>query len=163
MPGARARCGPSMTRSGRHARRGRLRDRGRDVGDSGLRRQRRVAVAGVAEHAEHATQFGERLPSDGLDPGEHLGGLVRVGVDDLPSGGRLHGDDAHRVRHHVVHLTGDPAALAGDGTFGFGEAVGLGGGGAAFGVDEDPFAVADEHPCHDGARSGRRTMLSAVK
>ena len=76
--------------------------------------------------------------------------LSGIGVDDLPSGGRLHRDDAHRVRDHVVHLAGDPAALAGDGTFGFGEAVGLGGGGAALGVDEDAFAVADDHPGRDG-------------
>ena len=59
------------------------------------------------------------------------------------------------VGDHVVHLAGDPAALAGDGPFGFGEAVGLGRRGAAFGVDEDPFAVADEHARRDAPRRGR--------
>ena len=63
--------------------------------------------------------------------------------------------DAHAVRDDVVHLAGDPAALARDRTLGFGDAVGLGLGGAALGVDEDPFAIADDHACGDRCRSGR--------
>ena len=80
-----------------------------------------------------------------------------------PSGG-LHCDDAHRVCHHIVHLPGDPAALAGDRPFGFGEAVCLGCGGAAFGVDEDPFSIADEHACgHRRGQEGDHAQRRAVR
>ena len=84
-------------------------------------------------------------------------------VHDLAPGGGLHRHDAHRVRNHVVHLAGDPAAFSDDRTFGLGEAIGLGCRSAAFGVDEDPLAVADRCTPAAIAPTRNAAMLSACR
>jgi hypothetical protein len=101
-----------------------------------------------AEHTEHPSHLVERLTADVLDAAQHLRCFIGVGVDDLLGGSGLYDDDAHSVRHDVVHLAGDPAAFAGERSLCSGDAVGFGLIGALFGVGENPLSTTDEHPNH---------------
>ena len=55
---------------------------------------------------------------DGRQRADRLAGLGRPHVAGHP---RLHGDHAHRVRHHVVHLAGDLQPLLGADAAGLGQ------------------------------------------
>ena len=92
-PGASGRWSPSTTSSVATPARRRLLDRGGDVGDARLRRQRRCRRrrSRAARRACAAARRATRVRPLSIR-GEHLGRLVGVGVHDLPPGGRLHGD-----------------------------------------------------------------------
>ncbi len=75
-----------------------------------LRCVQRVRVLG-AQHAQHPAQLGERLQRVLPDAGEVLLQLVRRVLDEEGGDLGLDGDHRHVVRHHVVQLARDAAAL----------------------------------------------------
>jgi hypothetical protein len=71
--------------------------------------RRRLAVA--AQHPEQPPHLGQGLPRRGLDSGEVLGLAGMLGTEPAAYRLGLDRDHADRVRHDVVQLAGDPAAL----------------------------------------------------
>ena len=86
-------------------------DQARQLGEIG---RGFVLRAGVfAQHAEHAADLGQRGTAGVGDRLERFLRFGRIGVDDVRAHARLHRDDAHRVRDHVVELLRDAEALVG--------------------------------------------------
>jgi hypothetical protein len=72
-----------------------------------------VVIVGVSQHADQQAHLVQRPAGGGLDDGEGLARLSRVGVDHHAGHAGAHGDDAHGVGHDVVKLPGDLRALLG--------------------------------------------------
>ena len=72
------------------------------------RRRRLVGVLGVADLPEQRPQLVKRGPAGGLDRRQRGPGLVGLLGEDQSGHPGLHRDRAQAVRHHVVHLPGQP-------------------------------------------------------
>ena len=70
-----------------------------------------LAALYVAEHAEQPPHLDQGLAAGRLDRDHGLAGLLGLAVEHVGADPRLHRDDAHAVRHHVVQLAGDPQPL----------------------------------------------------
>ncbi len=79
-----------------------------DTGETRLRHERHLALAGLQD-SEQAAQLGERVPTSLLDGGHGLHGTPRILVEENAGGPGLHGHERDRMGDHVVQLTGDPA------------------------------------------------------
>jgi hypothetical protein len=74
-----------------------------DVGEPGMRSERRPAVGGV-EQAEQPRKLVERFPADVLNRAQGLACPLGRAVEHLIGGAGLQRHDADRVRHGVVQL-----------------------------------------------------------
>ena len=125
-----------------------------EVGVRRLRRPSGGSPSGVAQHAEHAAQVGQRLVGLVLDhrrAGAHLARASRSVAERQRAG--VHGDLGDPVGQHVVHLAGDPGPLVGPGLRDAELLLGLGALGAVPQGPEQLAARADVHaPAEDRDR-----------
>ncbi len=75
----------------------------------GQRRRRFDRGVALAQHAEHLAQLGQRLAAGGPDQ-LRLGRQLRLCQVHLETSGVQH-HQRNLVRHHVVHLAGDPSSF----------------------------------------------------